>query len=272
MFYYLDEVCGEIKYKTIHKDIRNELQSHIDELTEQYGEIYKDHAREFAARSMGNPRELGEMLNRQHKMPFNSRWGLVIWAAANAILGWTLYPLWMMIWGQYTHAAVFAACAVFVYCVLNMLYLRRTHFKCSFRDWGHIALGTLAGSAAAVTALLLVSNIGTFGCYTYGARCAIPYIWHPWNYEMPMLLFFYWAMWMMYMFSLGKPRGWKKHALKYEIMRGIFPEETMDWDKVKKAAAYYDEYGDARGVNIWFGGNTRDNPRLLFFGKKKKYD
>lgn len=266
MFYYLDEVCEEIKYKTIHKDIRNELQSHIDEMAEQYGEIYGDHAREFAARSMGNAKELGSMLNRQYKMPFNSQWGLAIWAAINAILGWTLYPLWMTIWRHYTSVATFAACAVLVYCVLNMLYLRRTHFKCSFRDWGHIALGTLAGSAAAVTALLIASAIaGTFGCYTYGVQCAIPYIWRPWNYEMPMLLFFYWAMWMMYMLSLGKPRGWKKHALKYEIMRGIFPEETMDWKKVKKASAYYDEYGDARGVNIWFG----DNPRLR---QKKKED
>lgn len=240
MSFYLDEVCKEIKYKTIHKEIRKELQSHIDEFAEQYSEIYGSAARDTAQRHMGNPKELGEMIDNQYPMPFDSSWGLIIWSALNAILGWTLYPLWMDIWRYRTEIVTPVACCVFLYCVLNMLYLRRTHFKCSFRDWGHIALGVIAGSVLSVGALLWVSAItGDFGNYTYGARCAIPYVWHPW-YEMPMLFFFFWAMWMMYMISLGSPKGWKRRMFK------IFPYRLPSEMVNLGSGEYYDVYGDKR--------------------------
>lgn len=241
MFYYLDEVCGEIKYKTIHKEIRKELQSHIDEFAEEYGEVYGKSARDMAKMHMGNAKELGEMIDRQYPMPFNSQWGLAIWAAINTALGWTLYPLWMDIWRYNNKIATPVACGVFVYCILNMLFLRRTHFKCSFRDWGHIALGTIAGSVLSVGALLLVSAVmGDFGHYTYGAQCAIPYIWHPWQYEMPMMFFFFWAMWMMYMISLGSPKGWKKR--RFKVFPYALPSEMLNM----RESEYYDLYGDKR--------------------------
>lgn len=206
---YLDDVCKEIKYKTIHKEIRSELQSHIDEFVNQYGEIYGDSARDIAGRSMGNAKELGRMINKQYRMPFNSSLGLVIWAAVNTMLGWALYPFWISIWKYHPTIVTPVALIALLYCIINMFYLRRTHFKFSMRDWGQIALGTVIGSAVSITALLLISNIGVFGNYIYGVRCPIPYKWRPWEYEMPIVLFFFWALWMIYMFSLGKPKGEK---------------------------------------------------------------
>lgn len=241
MFYYLDEVCEEIKYKTIHKEIRKELQSHIDEFAEEYGEVYGRTARDMAKMHMGNAKELGEMIDRQYPMPFNSKWGLAIWAAVNTVLGWMLYPIWMDIWKHSTKIATPVACGVFIYCILNMLFLRRTHFKCSFRDWGHIALGTIAGSVLSVGALLCVSAAaGNFGYYTYGARCVIPYIWHPWLYEMPMMFFFFWVMWIMYMLSLSTPKGWKKRQLK--ILPYVLPGEALNM----RESEYCDVYGNKR--------------------------
>ncbi len=207
---FLNAVCGEIKYKTIHKEIRSELTSHIDEFADRYGEIYGDSAREMAVKQMGDAKELGKMLNRSYRMPFNCSFGLMIWALLNTILGWTVYPFWMKIWRLHPTNATFAAAVVLLYCVLNVFYLRRAHFRFALRDWGHIAAGVLIGSAVSVAALLLISKAGDFGYYPYGYKCLIPYKWNPVNYDMPMLLFFFGIFWMIYMFSLGKPKGKKE--------------------------------------------------------------
>lgn len=203
---FLDIVCGEIKYKTIHKEIRMELQSHIDELTEEYESLYGKNARDMAVKAMGNPRELGRKINKQYRMPLNWKFGLVFWAAINTAVGFAVYPFLVNIYSVRINSILYAVMVIAAYCLINVFYLRRTHFKISFRDWRDIAAGTIIGSAFSLSYLLIMSNLWSFGYYPYGARCAIPYRWEM-PFGIPLYFFLFWILWVVYMFSTGKPNG-----------------------------------------------------------------
>lgn len=84
---YLDSVCGEIRTKSVHKQIRAELKEHIDSLVSEYVDNNMDRksAEEKAVLQMGDPKETGESLNRQHKPKIE--WSLIVLTVILAALG-----------------------------------------------------------------------------------------------------------------------------------------------------------------------------------------
>lgn len=75
---FLDEVCGYIKYKGIHDEIKEELKMHIEELTESYKThgFSENDAIKKSLTGMGNASEIGQKLNSQHKP--QTEWSLII--------------------------------------------------------------------------------------------------------------------------------------------------------------------------------------------------
>ena len=84
---FLDDVCIHINCKTVHKDIREELSEHINELKEEnitngYDE---EKALDLAISAMGSADEIGTKLNRQHKP--QTEWSLLVLTAIINIIG-----------------------------------------------------------------------------------------------------------------------------------------------------------------------------------------
>lgn len=84
---FLDAVCAHIKYKKIHKDIRDEISSHILELKDEYQKKGYDSekALDMAISAMGDSNEIGKRLNKQHKP--KTEWSLIALTAVIAIIG-----------------------------------------------------------------------------------------------------------------------------------------------------------------------------------------
>ncbi|RCX16609.1 cell division protein FtsW (lipid II flippase) [Anaerobacterium chartisolvens] len=84
---FLDNVCIHINCKSVHKDIREELTSHITELRDEYlrkGSTEAE-ALDMAIASMGDCDEIGNRLNRQHKP--QTEWSIIILTAIIALVG-----------------------------------------------------------------------------------------------------------------------------------------------------------------------------------------
>lgn len=66
---YLERVCSYIKYKEAHREIKEELISHIEEIKEEYmdNDISEDEALIKAIQRMGDAKEVGKQLNLAHK-------------------------------------------------------------------------------------------------------------------------------------------------------------------------------------------------------------
>lgn len=212
-FDFIDRVIKEVKYKPRHEEIRCELRSHIEELTEQCERFNGVTAEETAVSYMGDAQELGRKINNQYRMPFNNTYGIAIWSFINTMLIYALYPIWIYIWNRYPTKITYAVIVPVIYIILNVFYLKRGHFKFALRDWRDILFGTLAGAAVSIGCLLIVSYFFQFGYYPYGALCKIPIKWEPYNYDMPMILFNFWLWWMIYMVSLGKPKKSKGEGI-----------------------------------------------------------
>lgn len=66
---FLSSVCSYIKNKEVHKEVYEELKSHIYEIVEEYEEsgLTEEEAINKAIERMGNPNDIGEKLNKVHK-------------------------------------------------------------------------------------------------------------------------------------------------------------------------------------------------------------
>lgn len=66
---FLNNVCQEIKYEPVRKGIADELESHIQEIKEEYIEsgINEIKAEEKAVKQMGNAQDIGKKLNKVHR-------------------------------------------------------------------------------------------------------------------------------------------------------------------------------------------------------------
>ncbi|WP_053957181.1 FtsW/RodA/SpoVE family cell cycle protein [Inediibacterium massiliense] len=66
---YLSDVCSYIKYKECHKEIKEELSSHIYEMSDEYIEegLSEEEAIKISIDHMGTPEEVGKRLNVAHK-------------------------------------------------------------------------------------------------------------------------------------------------------------------------------------------------------------
>lgn len=84
---FLDSVCDNIKCKSVHMDIRDELRNHINELKDGYlQEVQNEEtALEMAISAMGDSGKIGKSLNEQH-MP-QMEWSLIGLTAFMAIIG-----------------------------------------------------------------------------------------------------------------------------------------------------------------------------------------
>ncbi|ABW19883.1 FtsW/RodA/SpoVE family cell cycle protein [Alkaliphilus oremlandii] len=91
---FLNEVCKEIKYHGVHKNISEEIQGHIDEIADQYIEngMEEEQAIQRAIVQMGDPAEIGKELNKTHRP--KTEWSiLVLIGAMVSIGGITLFAL-----------------------------------------------------------------------------------------------------------------------------------------------------------------------------------
>ena len=84
---FLDEVCIHINCKTVHKDIREELSEHINELMEENRSngCEEEKALDLAISAMGSTDEIGTKLNCQHKP--QTEWSLLILTALITVIG-----------------------------------------------------------------------------------------------------------------------------------------------------------------------------------------
>lgn len=75
---FLNEVCGQIKYKPAKQEISNELELHIRELKDDYlaSGMEEKEAEEKAVSKMGNAKDIGNRLNRIHRPKLN--WQLLL--------------------------------------------------------------------------------------------------------------------------------------------------------------------------------------------------
>lgn len=66
---YMDLVCSQIKFKEIHKNIREELVDHLSNLVEENMEkgLSLEEAINMGIKQMGDPYVLGQDLNKIHK-------------------------------------------------------------------------------------------------------------------------------------------------------------------------------------------------------------
>ncbi|MCI7443762.1 MAG: FtsW/RodA/SpoVE family cell cycle protein [Clostridium sp.] len=66
---FLSSVCNYIKNKEVHKEVYEELKSHIYEIVEEYEEsgLTEEEAINKAIERMGKPNDIGEKLNKVHK-------------------------------------------------------------------------------------------------------------------------------------------------------------------------------------------------------------
>lgn len=84
---FIDDVCSFIKAKAVHKEIREEISLHIEELKESYMEkgYSEEEAERKAVADMGKAEDIGERLNKQHKP--QTEWSLIFLSAIISIFG-----------------------------------------------------------------------------------------------------------------------------------------------------------------------------------------
>lgn len=77
---FLEEVCNQIKYKPIRKNISEELENHIQETKDAYIQdgLTPKEAEQKAVDIMGNAEELGKKLNKIHKPKLDWKLLLII--------------------------------------------------------------------------------------------------------------------------------------------------------------------------------------------------
>jgi cell division protein FtsW len=84
---FLDNVCMYIRCKAVHKDIRDELTHHIEDLKAEYLRQGQDDekALDMAITAMGDCEEIGSRLNKQHKP--KTEWSLIGLGSMIVVIG-----------------------------------------------------------------------------------------------------------------------------------------------------------------------------------------
>ncbi|MUT67941.1 permease prefix domain 1-containing protein [Paenibacillus sp. NEAU-GSW1] len=74
---YLNEVCGHVRARAVHADIRQEMLNHLEELAlDKLEEGWsEDDAVRYAVEQMGDPHAVGKQLHQAHRPKTN--WGLI---------------------------------------------------------------------------------------------------------------------------------------------------------------------------------------------------
>lgn len=84
---YLNDVCSFIRNKKAHKEIKTELNSHIEDLIDEYTSsgMSKEESIKHALLEMGSPKIVGTDINKAHRT--NSDWILLIFTASLVVVG-----------------------------------------------------------------------------------------------------------------------------------------------------------------------------------------
>ncbi|MDR6723797.1 cell division protein FtsW (lipid II flippase) [Paenibacillus amylolyticus] len=91
--HYLDEICSQVKAREVHKDLRDELGNHMEEMMldrEQEG-FSGNEAAAYAIEQMGNPEVIGKRLHRLHRQRIH--WGLLTGLLTMALI--SLLTMWI---------------------------------------------------------------------------------------------------------------------------------------------------------------------------------
>ncbi|WP_028609532.1 FtsW/RodA/SpoVE family cell cycle protein [Paenibacillus harenae] len=91
---YLKRICGHIKVKDVHKEIRLEMTNHLDERVEDMVQdgFSEEEAVQLALGQMGDPDQIGRQLHAAHKPVFE--WSLAVLVAI--LLGIGLVAMYAM--------------------------------------------------------------------------------------------------------------------------------------------------------------------------------
>jgi len=103
---YMNEVCGHIKFKEVHKEIKLELESHIYEIVDEYmnNGLSKEAAVEKAILQMGDSVTVGKQLNSTHKVKPDL--GILVTVAVLLSVGLiALYSIEAVVNSYYRHAS-----------------------------------------------------------------------------------------------------------------------------------------------------------------------
>ncbi|MFS0727823.1 permease prefix domain 1-containing protein [Paenibacillus sp. 1P07SE] len=74
---FLQTVCVQIRAKTAHRQVRRELEGHIQDVIEELTSegMSPEEAERIAVERMGDPRDIGRQLNQVHKPVIE--WGMI---------------------------------------------------------------------------------------------------------------------------------------------------------------------------------------------------
>ncbi len=169
LYDFLEEVCRQVKYHSIHNDIRDELASHIYDIKESEG-----FTTEQAVAMMGDPAEIGKNINKAYRIPFNCRYGIEIWAAAAAAPVCLAYPFLKTLSDSNIG---FAAMLIIIaaYGLLCEFIIHRSNVRLTLRDIVSAAVGGLCGALITLAGVYLVSLPFTKGFYPYCQNVRIPF-------------------------------------------------------------------------------------------------
>lgn len=169
---FVEAVCDNVKYKTAHKKIKNEILSCIKEDVNKYMEegIDNETALEKAVSDMKDPAEIGKVYNKYYHMPFNSRFGLMIWSAVVTAIVYFLYPVLCKISDGTIKTVSGGFVVLGILLLIGVVYyliLRRGHFQFSFLDVRDVSIGFLIGAILSVSILFLTFSFNKYGFYPY---------------------------------------------------------------------------------------------------------
>lgn len=87
---FLETICGQIKYKSIHKSIADELSDHIEDQKNTYIKqgMDEESAALKAVKEMGDPVLVGRQLDKAHRP--RTEWSILLLAAVLVIIGGTV--------------------------------------------------------------------------------------------------------------------------------------------------------------------------------------
>lgn len=166
---FLNKVCNEIKYQSIHKYVRNELTEYIHDAAAEFKDYGQEIAESCVIRELKNPKELGQIINNQYKMPFNNKYGItILFGIIVTFIYFIMYPLSCSLTNG---LLVFLLYAVLM--LANVAVLKRSHLNMSGRDIRDVSLGFLIGTVFSLAVLFALSLLSKFGYY-YNMNIKIP--------------------------------------------------------------------------------------------------
>ena len=169
LYDFLDGVCKQVKYRSLHNEIRSELSEHILEIEEN-----ENLTTEQAVFVMGDPTDIGKSINANHRMPFNSRYGLHIWAAIITAVICLAYP-YLKTLAKTNIGFGIMLVIITAYSVLCGFAIRRTNARITIRDVAGVAAGSFIGNVLTLALIYAVSLLFTKGTYLYFQSVYIPF-------------------------------------------------------------------------------------------------